>query len=82
MKKFKDRLEVKEKKDGAYPWSFNAPSYDNRTSSSIPAGNYYGIGVPQPVGTFKDSGPEKGPIPQKSFCFKPNEVFSSEDKKG
>lgn len=81
-KPFKDRTEVKEKVDGLFEWSFKAPSYDNRTSSSIPAGNYYGSAIPQNVGKFKASGPASGPIPQTSKCFSPKDIFEYEDKKG
>ena len=79
----KDRIAPKEKVDGRSEWSYKAPSYDNRTSSSIPAGNYYGTGFRTPVGK-ESAGPMKsGPIPQESECFSPDEVFyGGEDKKG
>ncbi len=53
---FKDRLEVKEGKKLKSPWNFDKPIYDHRTSSFVNAGNHYGVGVAQPVGTFKHSG--------------------------
>jgi hypothetical protein len=81
-KPFKDPIEVKTKKDGVYPWGFNAPSYDNRTSCSIPAGNDYGIGHRTPMGSMQVSGMKGGPIPQESKCFSPDEIFHGEDKKG
>lgn len=86
-----DRLKVREKEDGREEWSFKAPSYDNRTSHSIPAGNYYGSGVKNPVGTEKCSSMESGPIPQSTYSFSPKEIFGrptgkinydGEDKKG
>jgi hypothetical protein len=76
-----DALAVTVKVDGEFPWSFKAPSYDNRTSSSIPAGNYYGVGHRVPVGVERAS-LKNSPIPQKSKCFSPNEIFNHEDKKG
>lgn len=78
----KDPIAVKERVDGRFEWSFKAPSYDNRTSGSIPAGNYYGSGRRQPVGTEKCSSMDSGPIPQSSKCWKPSEIFGHEDKKG
>ncbi len=76
-----DPLAVTTKENGEFPWGFKAPSYDNRTSSSIPAGNYYGVGHRVPVG--KESASMKNsPIPQKAKCFSPNEIFDHEDKKG
>lgn len=81
-KPFADRDAVKEKTNGRPEWSFKAPSYDNRTSGSIPAGDYYGVGITQPIGKFKASGPASGPIPQSNKQFSPNEIFTYEDKKG
>jgi hypothetical protein len=63
-------------------WSFNAPSYDNRTSCSMSAGMNYGVGYRTPVGKEKVSSMESGPIPQKSHSFSPDEIFTREDKKG
>ena len=83
MKKpFADRDAVREKTNGRKEWSFKAPSYDNRTSGSIPAGDYYGVGITQPTGTFKASPMSSGPIPQSTKQFSPNEIFTYEDKKG
>lgn len=81
-KPFKDPLAVKEKTNGRPEWSFKAPSYDNRTSGSIPAGDYYGVGRRQPTGKFKDGPMSSGPIPQSTKQFSPNEIFTYEDKKG
>lgn len=82
-KVLKDPIAPKERVNGRFEWSYKAPSYDNRTSSSISAGNYYGIGHRTPVGK-ESAGPMKsGPIPQESRCFSPDEVFyGDEDKKG
>lgn len=81
-KRFKDRTEVKQKVNGVFPWSFVAPTKDISHSGNLPAGNYYGIGVRQPVGKMKAEGMDKGPIPQSSECFSPNEIFHGEDKRG
>lgn len=79
---FQDPIAVDEKVNGQFEWSFKAPSYDNRTSGSVPAGNYYGIGHRTPVGKERASPISSGPIPQESKCFSPNEIFSHEDQKG
>lgn len=80
----KDPIAVKQKKrDGQKEWSYKAPSYDNRTSCSMSAGDDYGIGHRTPVGKEKAGSVESGPIPQKSYSFSPDEVFyGSEDQKG
>jgi hypothetical protein len=83
MKKpFEDPIGVKERTNGQFEWSFKAPSYDNRTSSSIPGGDYYGMGYRTPVGKEKASDMRSGPIPQTSKCFSPREIFKYEDQKG
>ena len=82
VKVLNDPIAPRERKDGQFEWSFKAPSYDNRTSSSIPAGDYYGTGYRTPVGKEKASAMSSGPIPQESKCFSPSEIFSHEDKKG
>lgn len=48
---FKDKLKIKEKKDGEKPFSFDAPHYDKRSSHYMKAGDNYGVGHRQPVGT-------------------------------
>jgi hypothetical protein len=82
-KVLKDMLAVKSKKmDGQKEWSFKAPSYDNRTSCSVSAGDDYGIGVRTPVGKEAAGSLESGPIPMKSHMFSPKEIFDGEDSKG
>lgn len=84
-KVLKDRTKVREKVDGIYPWSFIAPTKDVSHSGCLPAGNYYGSAVAQPVGKFKASGMDSGPIPQSSKCFSPDEIFygkNAEDQRG
>ena len=83
MKKIlKDPIAPKEKEDGDNRWSFAAPSYDNRTSCSVSAGNYYGVGFRVPLGKEKAGSIESGPIPQQAACFSPHEIFKDEDRKG
>lgn len=81
-KVLQDRTAVKTKINGEWPFTFNAPTKDYSHSGCISAGNDYGVGIRQPVGTFKASGPEAGPIPQTSHCFSPNEIFYKEDQRG
>lgn len=79
---FKDPIAPQKRDDGAYPFEFKAPTYDNRTSCSISAGNDYGIGFKTPVGSFKPRNIDQGPIVQESKCFEPYEIFENADKKG
>ncbi len=81
-KPFKDPLAVLSKKDGKSPWTFDAPSYDNRTSESISAGNDYGMGRRTPTGKFEAAPMSQGPIPQSSMCFFAREYIRDEDQKG
>lgn len=84
-KVLKDPIAPRQKVDGTYPFEFKAPSYDNRTSCSMSAGNDYGVGFRTPVGKDKASSMESGPIPQESRCFSPDEIFygkDAEDQKG
>ena len=78
MAEFKDATAPKKKTSGKYPWDFKAPSYDNRTSSSISAGNDYGSGVTTPVGLEKAGSLESGPIPQKAKCWNPHETVKAD----
>lgn len=76
MKKpFKDALEVKEKKNGTWPWSFKAPTKDEATSGSILGGDNYGVGHRTPVGSFNPRSMASGVIPQESKCIDPNEII-------
>lgn len=81
MAEFKDRTAVKERSHGKFPWDYKAPTKDYSHSGEIQCGDNYGSGVVQPVGDFKASGPESGPIPQTSKCWNPRETFK-EDKRG
>ena len=81
-KVLKDPIAPKQRKDGNYPFTFNAPSYDNRHSCSMKAGNDYGVGFRTPVGKEKAGSMGSGPIPQKSNAFSPDRIFDHEDKKG
>lgn len=81
-KSFKDPIAVRSKKNGENPWTYNAPSYDNRSSESVSVGNDYGLGHRTPVGKFEASDISKGPIPQSSMCIPAREYIRDEDKKG
>jgi hypothetical protein len=81
-KVLRNRIQPTKKEDGKYPFEFKAPSYDNRTSCSMNAGDDYGVGFNQPTGKYGAKGPESGPIPQSSMCFSPDEVFDREDVSG
>lgn len=84
-KVLKDPIAPKQKKDGDYPFEFKAPSYDNRTSCSMSAGDDYGTGFRTPLGKEKARSLSEGPIPQEARCFSPDEIFdgeNAEDKKG
>lgn len=79
---FKDPISPSKREDGKYPFEFKAPTYDNRTSCSISAGNDYGVGFKTPVGTFKPRNIDQGPIVQNSKAFSPYEIFENADMKG
>lgn len=82
VKALKDPISPRKKENGHYPFEFKAPTYDNRTSCSMVAGNDYGTGFRVPTGK-ETAGPiTQGPIPQKAYAFSPNEIFNGEDKKG
>lgn len=78
----KDPIAPKQKKDGKWPWSYNAPTKDQAHSGYLSAGNDYGVGHRTPVGKEKAGSYESGPIPMKAKCFSPDEIFDGEDKKG
>lgn len=83
MAKFTDnRIRPRKKESGEYPWDFKAPSYDNRTSSSICAGNDYGVGFNQPVGKMKARSFESGPIPQKNDFLNGRDYIRGKDIEG
>lgn len=77
-----DRTSAKARKSQSGPWSPAAPTKDQAHSGYLSCGDAYGTGVSQPVGKFKASGMDSGPIPQSSKCFSPNEIFNGEDKRG
>lgn len=80
---FKDPIRPRQKKqDTPKEWNFKAPSYDNRTSCSISAGDDYGIGFRTPVGKEKASGLSSGPIPQKAQAYDPHVIFDKYSEEG
>lgn len=83
MAKFTDnRIKPRKKDSGEYPWDFKAPSYDNRSSSSICAGNDYGVGFNQPVGKMKARSFDSGPIPQKNDFLNGRDYIRGKDIEG
>ena len=81
-KVLKDPLSVKAKHDGDYPFEFKAPTYDNRSSCAMKAGDDYGLGRKTPSGSYSARSIKDGPIPQDGHCFSPKEIFEGEDRKG
>lgn len=61
-------------------WDYTAPSYDNRSSCGVSAGDSHGVGVRQPVGGFSASSIEDGPIPMRSQSFKPGKILGVKDE--
>ena len=83
MAKFTDnRIAPRKKDSGKYPFDFKAPSYDNRSSCSIAAGNDYGMGFNQPIGKMKASSMKEGPIPQESTFIHAKEYIRGKDVEG
>jgi hypothetical protein len=81
--KFLDnRIAPRKKDSGNFPWDFKAPSYDNRSSCSIAAGNDYGIGFTQPIGSMKCKSVESGPIPQKMATYSAERLIARKDIEG
>jgi hypothetical protein len=74
--KFKDRLRPKERKQSKEPWDFKKPTYDQARAGSISAGDSYGLGVTQPVGT--DSVSSISPIPKGCYRFSADAVIDGE----
>lgn len=58
---FKDPDAVKAKNKSNWPWDFNSPPYDERSSCFLSAGDHYGVGHKQPVGKFKAGGSDAVP---------------------
>lgn len=79
---WKNRIAPRKKESGKYPFDFKAPSYDNRSSCSIAAGNDYGVGFNQPVGRFKARSVDSGPVPQKNAFRNGNDYIYGKDKEG
>lgn len=76
---FKDPIRPRKKaREGEKEWDYKAPSYDNRTSCSITAGDDYGVGFRTPVGKNNASGPASGPIPQRAFSMRAEDVLKGD----
>lgn len=55
---------------------FTSPDHDQALYSGYMApGDVFGVGHRQPVGKFKASSIENGPIPQESVCFPSKEAI-------
>lgn len=52
---FKEIVKNEEKKIDSKAWNYKAPSYDERSSCFINAGEKHGVGHKQPVGSLKHS---------------------------
>jgi hypothetical protein len=71
MEPFKDPIAYKKRTTS---YDFAAPRKERATTGRfMDAGDNYGVGHTQPVGTEKMSA--KSPIPQKAFCFDPDEAI-------
>lgn len=70
------------RKGPVMPGEFKAPSYDNRTSCSVSAGDDYGSGFRTPLGSHMARSLKDGPIPQKSVAFEPDTVVEKYDQEG
>lgn len=71
MAKFKDPIAYTKRSTSE---TFVAPTKEGATTGRyMDAGDNYGVGHRQPVGSEKVS--EVSPIPQKAFCFDPKEVI-------
>lgn len=77
-REFEQPIQPRQKRNGKSEWSYRAPSYDQRTSRSIPAGDEYGVGYRTPVGKEKARSLEQGPIPMKTFSCRADEVIDAE----
>jgi len=67
---FKDRIAPKERKSSK---TFAAPTKDQAFSGKfMAAGDDYGVGFAQPIGTTKET--SKLYVPQESRCFSPNDL--------
>lgn len=81
-KELKDPTSPRQKVNGTWPWTYNAPTKDQAHSGCLSAGNDYGVGFKTPVGREKPRSMKEGPIPQESRAFSPDEIFYHEDKRG
>ena len=70
---FKDRIAPKKeepKNCTKSPWNFKAPSYDERHSCFVNAGQKHGTGFNQPVGSEKASKEDAMPMSPKTIIVK------------
>jgi hypothetical protein len=81
-KVLRNPLEVKKKDIGTAPWDAGGYTKDQAHSGCIAIGTDFGVGRRTPVGSERAKSMADGPIPQKSHCFSPNEIFQNEDRRG
>jgi len=48
-----DNAKEKGTKSAGHGWTFDCPTYDNRSSNSINAGTHLGVGQAQPIGKLE-----------------------------
>ena len=76
--KFKNPILPKERKDSKEPWDFKKPTYDQARAGNIFAGDTFGSGFINPVGTESASGIESSPVPQKSSRYTVEECIDEQ----
>jgi hypothetical protein len=76
--KFKDPIKPKERKESKEPWDFKKPTYDQARAGNIYAGDTYGSGFTNPIGTEKSSGISASPVPQNTFRYPAHECIDEE----
>jgi len=74
--KFKDPIAPKERKQSKEPWDFKKPTYDQARAGNIFAGDSYGSGFTNPVGTT--STPRTSILPQESYRYPAHECIDGE----
>ena len=74
--KFKNPILPKERKDSKEPWDFKKPTYDQARAGNIFAGDTYGSGFINPVGTTK--APRTSVVPQDSFRYPAHECIDEQ----
>lgn len=80
-KMFKDPIAEPKAKKESSPWNFDAPTYDERSSCYVNAGNHYGVGHKQPVGHFGNPKTKSAVLPMsRAKTMKVDEVPHKNDR--